>query len=261
MMKSTTPIRAAVMAAMLLLLPQAGLAQRDTERFDERTFYDERRGGGWSRIGEIRAMPRVERELIRVNPRDESMNRIGLRVFDGDVEIIDINFRYANNDVERIRVNKFVRSGTGLPPVDLSGRGRRLREIEVVYQPYGRARIELVGREGGNFGPGAGRWQELGCQKVGFMEGKDVIRVGRNEGPFRAIKLSVRGNKLRLERLRVVYTNGRSEDLVVRTVIPEGSETQPIFLSGRFRGIDFIELRYLPQISFNGRATVCVSGN
>jgi hypothetical protein len=262
MMKSTTPIRAAAMAAMLLLFPQAGQAQRDTERFDERTFYDERRGGGWSRIGEIRAMPRVEREHIRVNPRDEAIKRIGLRVFDGDVEIIDINFRYGNNDVERIRVDKFVRSGTGLAPVNLSGRGR-LREIEIVYRPYGRARIELVGRDGGNFGPGAGagRWQELGCQKVGFMEGKDVIRVGRNEGPFRAIKLSVRGNKLRLERLRVVYTNGRSEDLVVRTVIPEGSETQPIFLSGRFRGIDFIELRYLPQISFNGRATVCVSGN
>jgi hypothetical protein len=47
---------------------------------------------------------------------------------------------------------------------------------------------------------------------------------------------------------------------VVRTVIPEGTETRPIDLSGRFRGIDYIELRYLPQISFNGRATVCVSG-
>jgi hypothetical protein len=257
----TTNMIAAALAAMLFLLPQAATAQREGERFDERSFYDDRRGGSWNRIGEILVKPRVEREIIRVGPRDDAFSRVGVRVFDGDVEIIELNIRFGNNEVERIRVGRLVRAGTGLPPIDLPGRARRTREIEVVYRPYGPARIELVGREGGyGPGPGPGQWQQLGCQKVGFLEGKDVIRVGRKEGAFRAIKLSVRGNKLRLERLRVVYSNGQADDLVVRTVIPEGTETRPIDLSGRFRGIDYIELRYLPQISFNGRATVCVSG-
>jgi hypothetical protein len=259
-MKKTNMI-AAMIAAMFALLPNAAMAQRDSERFDERSFYDERRGGSWNRIGQIVVKPRVEREVIRVNPREEAFRRVGVRAFDGDVEIIELNMRFGNNEVERVRVGKIVRAGTGLPPIDLPGRARRLREIEVVYRPFGPARIELVGREGG-FGPvpGAGTWQELGCAKVGFLEGKDVIRVGRKEGAFRAIKLSVRGNKLRLERLRVVYANGQAEDLPVRTVIPEGAETRPIDLSGRHRGIDYVDLRYLPQISFGGRATVCVSG-
>lgn len=264
-------LMAAALAVLLPLVPQVALAQRDrdrdrdVERFDERSSYDDRRGGGWNRIGEIVVKPRVEREVIRINPRDGVFSRVGVRAFDGDVEIIELNIRYGNNEVERVRVDRIVRAGTGLPPIDLPGRVRRLRDIEVVYRTFGPARIELVGREGGfgpgpGAGPGPGRWQELGCAKVGFLEGKDVIRVGRKEGAFRAIKLTVRGNKLRLERLRVVYANGQADDLVMRTVIPEGAETRPIDLSGRHRGIDYIDLRYLPQITFGGRATVCVSG-
>lgn len=257
----TLSLAAVCLAAALQLLPTAAMAQRDFEgrAFDERGFYDDRRGGAWNRLGEIVVRPRVERELIRVNPRGEAFSRIGLRAFDGDIEVVELNIRYANNEIERIRVNRVIRAGTGVPPIDLSGRARRVREIEVVYRPFGPARLEVVGREGGP-GPGAGRWEALGCQKVGFLDGRDVIRVGRKEGAFRAIKLSVSGNKVRLEKLRVVYSNGQVDDLAVRTVIPEGAETRPIDLSGRFRGIDRIELFYLPQITFGGRANVCAFG-
>jgi hypothetical protein len=256
----TSLLTALALALAMPFASNAAMAQRDGDRFDERSFYDDRRGGGWSRIGQITIKPRVEREIIRVNPREEKFSRVGVRAFDGDVEILELNIRFGNNEVERLRVEKLVRAGTGLPPIDLPGRVRKLREIEVVYRPYGPARIEIVGREGGGPGPGAGRWQELGCQKVGFLDGRDVIRVGRNEGTFRAIKLTVNGNKLRLERLRVVYRNGQADDLAVRTVIPAGAETRPIDLSGRHRGIDFIEMRYLPQLNFGGRANVCVFG-
>jgi hypothetical protein len=259
-----TILIAAALAVLMPFVPQAAMAQRDRDRdgdrFDERTFYDDRRGGSWDRIGEIIVEPRVEREIIRVNPREERFNRLGIRALEGDVEIVEINIRFGNNEVERVRVDKLVRAGAALPPIDLPGRARRLREIEVVYRPFGPARIQLVGREAGGPGPGAGRWEELGCQKVGFLEGRDVIRVGRKEGTFRALKLSVRGNNLRLDRLRVLYSNGRTEDLVVRSVIPEGVETRAIDLTGRHRGIEAIELRYVPQISFGGRANVCVYG-
>jgi hypothetical protein len=260
------PMTAACLAAVVSLLPTTAMAQRDVDGrgFDERSFYDDRRGGAWDKLGEVVVRPRIERELIRINPRGEGYTRLGLRAFDGDIEVQELNIRYANNEVERIRINRVIRAGTGLPPIDLSGRARRLRDIEVVYRPFGPARLEVVGREGGRPGPGAGpgpgRWQELGCQRVGFLEGRDVIRVGRNEGTFRAIKLTVSGNRLRLERLRVVYLNGQVEELAVRTVIPEGAETRPIDLSGRHRGIEYIELRYIPQITFGGRAKVCAFG-
>jgi hypothetical protein len=117
-MKKTNMI-AAMIAAMFALLPNAAMAQRDSERFDERSFYDERRGGSWNRIGQIVVKPRVEREVIRVNPREEAFRRVGVRAFDGDVEIIELNMRFGNNEVERVRVGKIVRAGTGLPPIDL----------------------------------------------------------------------------------------------------------------------------------------------
>lgn len=253
-----TYLFAALLTAMMPIAGGLAQAQRYDERFDERSFYDERRGGGWSRIGQIESTPRLERALIRVNPREERFSRLGLRAFNGDAEIVELNIRYGNNEIERIRVNRVVRAGTGLPPIDLAGRGRRLREIEVVYRPLGQVRIEVVGREAGP-GPG-GRWQDLGCKKVGLLEDRDIIRVGRREGTFRAIKLQVSGNKLRLDRLRVTYGNGQVEDFVVRTVIPEGTESRPIDLSGRYRGIESIELRYIPSLSLKGSATVCVLG-
>ena len=36
-------------------------------------------------------------------------------------------------------------------------------------------------------------WVELGCQKVSFRSERDVIRVGRREGRFTAIRLFARG--------------------------------------------------------------------
>lgn len=243
-------------AVAFVLLPTLAHAQRERPLSDNR-YYEERRGpGGWERLGEISVRPRVERELLRVNPREGRFTRIGLRAVDGDIEIVEIMLRYANGEFERLVVNRRVRAGTNMPPVDLRGGQRRLREIEVAYRPFGPSRVVIFGEEGRQIG----RWEQLGCQRVGLFESRDVIRVGRKEGTFRAIKLSVNGNKLRLDKMRIVYANGQVDEFRVRTVIPEGSESRPIDLSGRQRGIDRIELFYIPQITFGGRATVCAFG-
>jgi hypothetical protein len=48
------------------------------------------------------------------------------------------------------------------------------------------------------------RWEQLGCQKVGFLVDKDVIHVGRAEGKFRSIRLLVAGNKVHMMDLKVI---------------------------------------------------------
>jgi hypothetical protein len=83
---------------------------------------------------------------------------------------------------------------------------------------------------------------------------KDVVRVGRGEGRFNAIRLRVMD-------LKVVYANGQPDDIQVREEIRAGSQTRPLDLKGeRGRAIKEIEMVYRSQPSFKGQATVCVDG-
>lgn len=108
---------------------------------------------------------------------------------------------------------------------------------------------------------GRDHWEQLGCQKVGFLVDRDVIRVGRRDGKFSAIRLQVSGNAVYLNDLKVVYGNGNPDDIQVRSEIREGGMTRPLDLKGRGeRFIDRIEMTYRAKPNFKGSATVCISG-
>jgi hypothetical protein len=102
------------------------------------------------------------------------------------------------------------------------------------------------------------RWERLGCQKVGFIADKDVIRVGRGEGRFKSIRLQVSGNKVYMDDLKVIYANGEPDDIPVRSEIRDGGQTRPLDLRGERRAIKEIEMKYRSQPNFKGQATVCV---
>ena len=65
----------------------------------------------------------------------------------------------------------------------------------------------------------ASAWENLGCQKVGFLVDRDVIKVGRQEGKFKAIRLKVDGNKVYMTDVKVIYANGAPDDIPVREEI------------------------------------------
>lgn len=103
-------------------------------------------------------------------------------------------------------------------------------------------------------------WVTLGCRDVDFRVDRDVIRVGRRDGRFSAIRLRVSGNDIRMLDLKVVYGNGAVDDIPVRAVIRAGGQTAPKDLRGRDRFIDRIEMVYESRRDFRGRAQVCVDG-
>lgn len=105
-----------------------------------------------------------------------------------------------------------------------------------------------------------GTWELLGSQKVGFIKDRDIIRVGRQEGRFRAIKVRVRGNDIELLDLKVIYANGQPDDLPVRQFIKQGGETRAIDLKGARRAIQEVHMVYKSRPSFKGQATVEVYG-
>lgn len=45
---------------------------------------------------------------------------------------------------------------------------------------------------------GKGNWERLGCEEVGRRSDRDVIRVGRREGRFKAIRLAASGNDVQV---------------------------------------------------------------
>lgn len=110
---------------------------------------------------------------------------------------------------------------------------------------------------------GGDRWEELGCGSVGITPDRDTIRVGRREGRFSAIRLRVRGNKVNIIDLKVIYDRGPPDDIQVRSEIRDGGETRALDLRGERRVIDRVDLTYKVPLGINlikGPATVCVYG-
>ncbi len=238
----------AIASAIALLIPLASAeAQRgrDDWRPENRT--------DWDFLGKAEIGTRLERDVIEVGRREGRFSAIGFTVAGSDVRIEDLRIVYVGGEVDELRVRDFFKAGTRSRPIDLPGRGSFIQRIEVTYRAPGPVRIEFYGERRRE-----PVWAELGCKSVGFLETNDVIRVGRREGAFSAIKLQVSDAKLRLQRLRVVFGDGSSQTYDVRSVIPAGAETHPLDLDGRRRIIERIELDYLPSISLKRPSRVCV---
>jgi hypothetical protein len=117
-------------------------------------------------------------------------------------------------------------------------------------------------RDSGRDNDRDGKWERLGCEDVGRRADFDVVKVGRREGRFSAIRLHAQGNSVSILDLKVVYANGQPDDIQVRSEIREGDRTRPLDLRGRDRAIDSIQI--VSKRDFRGpgrgKARVCVFG-
>lgn len=87
-------------------------------------------------------------------------------------------------------------------------------------------------------------WVYLGESHVDGDHDHDKIHVGKHDGRFRAIQLRVSGGAIEFDRVVVHFGNGTSEELAIRSVIPDGGHTRAIDLPGERRVIDNLELWY-----------------
>jgi hypothetical protein len=231
-------------------------------------------------LGEKQVGFRVDRDAVAINHpadwyRDRAFRRLHLMAERADIHLMSVRLVYMNGFYEDFAVDRLIREGRE-EQIDLRGERKYLQRIEMVYRSRpsfeGRAIMKVYGepaRFGGpgpgpimpGPGPGAGRgWEELGCQRVGFLVDRDAIRVGRREGRFKAIRLHVRGADVNMLDLTVVYGNGAPDHIPVRSVIRQGDRTRPLDLRGWERVIDRVEMTYRSIPNFKGQATVCVEG-
>ncbi len=189
--------------------------------------------------------------------------RVRVKVERQDLYILGLRVAYKNGKAQDFRVRKTIRKGRSTRSFELSGFNRGIDHFEVVYRARPgyrrRGKIEIYGEKvrQPTWQP---RWEELGCQKVGFFADRDVIRLGRKEGHITAIQLRVSGATVYMQDLKVVYDRGLPDSIPVRAQIRAGGETKPLDLRGDRRHIKLIELSYGSKPTVRGQPVVSVFG-
>jgi len=106
-------------------------------------------------------------------------------------------------------------------------------------QPTMQARTELkigaMNKEG---------WTLLGQQTVQGKRDRDTIVVGKYEGKFDVIQLSVLDSDLELKDMTITFTNGETFTPQIKQSFKEGQRTRAIDLPGKDRYIAKIDLVY-----------------
>lgn len=223
--------------------------------------------GGWELLGKKEVAFNVDRDVISVGSRESQFKKIKLRVTGTDIRIFNLRVRYANGSVENLEVQSKLKRGDETKALDLAGRGRYIRQIELIYKSRKnskkRATVEVYGLSHQPPKPtvelDAG-WILLGKKQVGFQADRDIVEVGKKEGRFTHIRIYVLESAIALYDLKVVYGNGAVEDLQVREDIPAGGKTRAIDLAGKGRHISRVELIYGSRPDAGNRATVYVAG-
>ncbi len=106
----------------------------------------------------------------------------------------------------------------------------------------------------------AASWEHLGTRKVDLRKDHDVVHVGRNKGPFRNLRVKVRGNHIFFKRINIVFGNGSRQSIILNQRVHEGAVSAPIDLKGDARYIRKISFVYKRIANFRGKAFVSVYG-
>ena len=200
----------------------------------------------------------IDKDVLKVGADIGKFDRIRFRVLDNDIKMKSAKVNFADGSSEEIAFNRDVRANTRTDWFQLKG-DKFIRSIDLLYASRpnfnGKAYVEVYGQYAeGWLGPqGEGRkynggWVLLGAQTANFiLDRSDVIKVGRNEGGFRALEVRVRDEAITLRDVRVTYGNGEVDAITVpadKRKVDAGTGYGPIVLKGGTRVIQEIRPTY-----------------
>jgi hypothetical protein len=166
----------------------------------------------------------VDRDVIRVGPEIGKFDRIRLRVLKNGINITEMKAIYDNGDSETLLKDAKIDSDRKTDWIPLKNKGF-IKEIQLIYRSKpdfkGEARVEVFGEyTDGWLGPnGEGvkynnGWVLLGTDTAGSIGFDQVkIPVGKNEGGFKQLRVSVKDRDITMTRLAVVYADGAKDDI------------------------------------------------
>ena len=166
----------------------------------------------------------VDRDVIRVGPEIGKFDRIRLRVLKNDIFVTDLKAIFDNGDSETLLTDAKIGSDRKTDWIPLKHKGF-IKEIQLVYRSKpdfkGQARVEVFGEYAdGWLGPdGEGRkyndgWVLLGTDTAGSIGFDQVkIPVGKNDGGFKQLRVSVKDRDITMTKLAVVYADGAKDEI------------------------------------------------
>lgn len=93
------------------------------------------RPGRWEQLGcQQVSFIGKDRDTIRVGRREGRFKAIRLSARTNDVEVLDLKVIYANGAPDDIQVRSQIRAGTMTRALDLRGRDRAIRQIDLTYR-------------------------------------------------------------------------------------------------------------------------------
>jgi len=106
--------------------------------------------GEWVELGCKEVSFRVDRDVLPVGRQEGRFYAIRLYARGGAVEMLNLKVIYANGDPDNLAVRHVLDRGERTRPIDLRGRARSIRMIEMVYRalPNRRDREPIVCVEG-----------------------------------------------------------------------------------------------------------------
>lgn len=157
--------------------------------------------------------------------------------------------------------------------VNKIGRGKAVVEVLGIQTPDGAAKTRAAPASGDVSAAPAGTLPDpsapgtvkdgsdvmFGYQNVGFGIDRDVIKVGGDLGKFNRIRLRVLGNDVHVNALRVVFVDGREQNLAVDAEIKANTRSRWFEIDGD-RFIREIQMTYRSHPNLSGQARVEVTG-
>jgi hypothetical protein len=107
---------------------------------------------------------------------------------------------------------------------------------------------------------GGGNWDLLGERHADLKLDRDRIQVGRREGSFRQLQLTVRGAPLEVYDVVVTFGNGEQFRPNLRFHFDERTASRVIDLPGKRRAIKQVDFLYRTSARREGKATISLYG-
>jgi hypothetical protein len=169
----------------------------------------------------------VDRDIIRVGPEMGKFDRLRFRVLGNDIYVSSLDVIYDNDERETLLTNTRVNRNRKTSWMELRP-GSFIKEVRLVYRAKPNlnrtARVEVFGEySDGWLGPdGEARkyndgWVLLGTDTAGMVGyDKVTIAVGKNDGGYKKLRVSVKDRDITLRYLTVIYADGEKDEIANR---------------------------------------------
>lgn len=212
----------------------------------------------------------VDRDEIKLGRKVGRFSHLKFNVFENDVFIRDVRIDYLDGTSQFVPVQATIKNGSSSNWVKVNS-DQFIDKIVLIYRTERgnsrSARVEVTGEYAKNWlaRSGDGRkfndgWVMLGAETAGAIGyDTDTIKVGRNEGGFKELRLNIRGRSITLRDIRVYYGDGQSDNFKIRKRVDPGQTVGPLRLTKGDAPIRRITAKYRTRLFFGkGKGTAMV---